>query len=75
MTLDYDDEVAAIDLVHRSLMKLKPGARRRVVRYMVERHVSTTEPEPAAAPGAPEEPLSEAASVAAARRQLTEQRA
>lgn len=43
--MERDDELRAILLVHRSLMKLRdPAARARVVRYMVDRHIESSEP-------------------------------
>jgi hypothetical protein len=43
---EQDDEFRAMKIMHRSLMKLTAGARRRVVRYIVERHLANEEPSP-----------------------------
>lgn len=73
VVMESDDELRTIRLVHKSLMKLTATARRRVVRYMVERHVTSTEPEVVSeeATDAPNpRMLSTAESIAEAKRHL-----
>lgn len=44
VVMDRDDELRAMRLCHRTLMQLGVEARRRAVRYLVDRHVTSTEP-------------------------------
>jgi hypothetical protein len=75
--IEKDGEFRAMKVAHRALLTLGVEARRRVVRYLVERHVTSTEAEPAGAAPVDDRQmrLSEAESVAEAHRQLTEARA
>jgi hypothetical protein len=72
--IEKDDEFRVLQVTHRALMRLGVDARRRVVRYMVERHVTSSEAGPAVATPVDDRQmrLSEAESVAEAHRQLTE---
>jgi hypothetical protein len=51
--IEKDDEFRVLQVTHRALMRLGVDARRRVVRYMVERHVTSSEPGPVATAPAP----------------------
>lgn len=51
--LEVDDEIKVIPKLDALLMKLQPGARVRVVRYLMERHVVAQQPPPATPPAAP----------------------
>lgn len=58
--MERDDELRAMKLCHRTLMQLNPEARRRAVRYLVDRHVTSTEPPPFPNPAKVENPILDA---------------